>query len=76
MTAFWDIAACSLVEVGRRFRGAYYLHNLIALMMDGVAYAPLKRQSTSTRLHAAISQAVIFNFIWMQKYLPYYTMFI
>jgi hypothetical protein len=45
-------------------------------MMDGVAYAPLKRRSTSTRLHAAISQAVIFNFIWMQKYPPYCTMFI
>jgi hypothetical protein len=26
MTAFWDIAPCSLVEVDRRFRGAYCLH--------------------------------------------------
>jgi hypothetical protein len=26
MTAFWDIALCSLVEVDRRFRGAYWLH--------------------------------------------------
>jgi hypothetical protein len=25
MTAFWDIAPCSLVEVDRRFRGQYYL---------------------------------------------------
>jgi hypothetical protein len=25
MTPFWDIAPCSLVEVGRRFRGAYCL---------------------------------------------------
>jgi hypothetical protein len=25
MTAFWDIASCSL-EVDRRFRGAYCLH--------------------------------------------------
>jgi hypothetical protein len=27
MAAFWDIARCSLVEVDRRFRGAYYLHH-------------------------------------------------
>jgi hypothetical protein len=25
--AFWDIALCSLVEVDRRFRGAYCLHH-------------------------------------------------
>jgi hypothetical protein len=31
MTAFWDIVPCSLVEVYRRFRGAYCLrlHHLI-----------------------------------------------
>jgi hypothetical protein len=27
MTAFWDIVPCSLVEVDRRFRGAYCLHH-------------------------------------------------
>jgi hypothetical protein len=27
MTAFWEIAPCSLVEVDRRFRGAYCLHH-------------------------------------------------
>jgi hypothetical protein len=27
MTAFWDIAPRSLVEVNRRFRGAYCLHH-------------------------------------------------
>jgi hypothetical protein len=26
MTAVWDIASCSLVEVDRRFRGTYCLH--------------------------------------------------
>jgi hypothetical protein len=25
MTVFWDVAKCSLVEIDRRFRGAYYL---------------------------------------------------
>jgi hypothetical protein len=32
--AFWDIETCSLVEVDRRFRGAYQLHHF--LMMDTV----------------------------------------
>jgi hypothetical protein len=27
MTVLWDIAPCSLVEVYRRFRGAYCLHH-------------------------------------------------
>jgi hypothetical protein len=27
MTAFWDMAPCSLVAVDRRFRGAYLLHH-------------------------------------------------
>jgi hypothetical protein len=27
MTVFWDTVPCSLVEVHRRFRGAYSLHN-------------------------------------------------
>jgi hypothetical protein len=57
ITALWDIAPSSFVEVHRRFRGAYYLENegdeVIALMLQ---YAPLKRQSASTRLHDATSQ--------------------
>jgi hypothetical protein len=36
MTAFWDIVPCSLVEVDRRFRGAYCLHHQIALLMEAV----------------------------------------
>jgi hypothetical protein len=27
MTVFWDVAPCTLVEVYRRFRSAYCLHN-------------------------------------------------
>jgi hypothetical protein len=27
MAVFWDVAPCSLVEVYRRFRGAYCLHH-------------------------------------------------
>jgi hypothetical protein len=29
MTAFWDIAPCNVVEVDRRFRGAFYLHHQV-----------------------------------------------
>jgi hypothetical protein len=38
MRDFWDIAPCSLVGLGRRFRG------FITLIVE--VYAPLKRQST------------------------------
>jgi hypothetical protein len=27
MTVFWDVAPCSLVEIDRRFTGAYCLHH-------------------------------------------------
>jgi hypothetical protein len=27
MTVFWDVAACSLVEIGQRFKGACCLHH-------------------------------------------------
>jgi hypothetical protein len=27
MSIFWDVAPCSLVEIDRRFRGAYCLHH-------------------------------------------------
>jgi hypothetical protein len=36
MIALWDIAPCSLVEVYRRFRDAYCLHNQGDLMMKAV----------------------------------------
>jgi hypothetical protein len=34
MTAFWDVAPCSLVLIERRFRGAYCLSTL---MMEAVS---------------------------------------
>jgi hypothetical protein len=27
MTVFWDVVSCRLVEIDRRFRGAYCLHH-------------------------------------------------
>jgi hypothetical protein len=46
ITAFWDIASCTLVVVDRlfRFRGAY---------------TSLKHQPTSTKLHGAISKKAV-----------------
>jgi hypothetical protein len=37
MTAFWNVAPCSLVEIDRRFRGAYCLHHQIALVIEAVS---------------------------------------
>jgi hypothetical protein len=36
MTVFYDVAPCSLVEIGRRFRDAYCLHHQGALIMETV----------------------------------------
>jgi hypothetical protein len=27
MAVFWDVVPCSMVEIGRRFRGAYCFHH-------------------------------------------------
>jgi hypothetical protein len=53
VTVFWDTAPCSLVEVERRFRGAYCLHHqgdLIALEAErvldtSVNFYEIKRRS-------------------------------
>jgi hypothetical protein len=42
MAVFWDVAPCSLVDIGRRFTGAYCPHHqgdetLIAVMMGTVS---------------------------------------
>jgi hypothetical protein len=56
MTAVWDVAVCSQVEVDRHFRAAYCHHHQCRRQ-----YAPLKHWSTSARLYGATSQiAVIF----------------
>jgi hypothetical protein len=52
--AFWDTAPCGLVELDRRFRGAYCLHHRDQ-------YASLKRRSTTTRPHGVISQKALIS---------------
>jgi hypothetical protein len=37
MTAFWDIAPCSLEEIDYCFRGAYCLYHQGTLLMDTVS---------------------------------------
>jgi hypothetical protein len=52
ITVFLDAALCSLIEIDRRFRGAYYPD-------DGL---PMKSRPTFTTLHDETSQkTVIFN---------------
>jgi hypothetical protein len=64
MTAFWEMAPCSLVEVDRLFRGLYGIHHqgdfpevrwvglLIALTMEAVrTYKTLVYFSKTTRRH-------------------------
>jgi hypothetical protein len=64
MTAFWDVALCSLIKVHQCFKGAYYFHH----QDDSGSSTPLKHRSTSTRIHGAISQkAVIFSVLLVYK---------
>jgi hypothetical protein len=37
IAVFCEVAPCSLVEVYRRFRGAYFLYLQIALVMEAVS---------------------------------------
>jgi hypothetical protein len=70
MITFWDIAPCSVVEVDRRFRGVYCLHDqgdeyIIAVIMEAVRN--FKRRSTSTRLHGT---KLISSPWWWRQYAP------
>jgi hypothetical protein len=55
MAVFWDVAPCGLVDIDRRFRGAYCLHHHHHLDNAG-QLPPLKRRSVFTRQHDTISQ--------------------
>jgi hypothetical protein len=78
MTASWDVAQCSFMEVDRRFRVTCCLYHqgddrfLYFLQAFRVAYllpwywkqyAPLKRQFTSTRLRGATSQKLSSSYL-------------
>jgi hypothetical protein len=47
MTAFWDTAPCSLVEVDQRFRGEYYPHHQGILMMMALMMEAVRTSETS-----------------------------
>jgi hypothetical protein len=56
MTAFWDAAPYSLLEVVRRFKDTASVATIF-LMMEAVA--PLERRFTSTILHGATFQKAV-----------------
>jgi hypothetical protein len=58
MIVFWDVASCSLVEIDRRFRGAYCLHHQDDYDDDGGSRY-LWNVSISTRLHGTTSQKIL-----------------
>jgi hypothetical protein len=59
ITVFLNISSCSLVEIYRRFRGAFCFHH-----QDDES--PLKHCSISIRLHGAVSQkTVIFVYVFI-----------
>jgi hypothetical protein len=48
MTVFWDVAPCSLVEIYRRFRGAYCLYRFV-LMMEAASMFETSSANHSAR---------------------------
>jgi hypothetical protein len=83
MTAFWDIALYSLIEVGRCFRGTYFLHhqgdhhpdegsthfwNVGQFLLEYTAQHPRRLSSSfSPPWEPEISLLACFNWIW---YMP------
>jgi hypothetical protein len=61
MIAFWDIAPYSLVEVGRRFRGAFCLHHQRALMMEVVHISETSVYINETTRRYIFQKALIFT---------------
>jgi hypothetical protein len=59
MTAFWDIAPCSLVNVDRRFRSTYSVHNRGDDGHDGGS-PQLRNVGLLHRDYVAPQKAVIF----------------
>jgi hypothetical protein len=54
MAVLWDVAPCSLVDIDRRFWGAYCLHHQCDETWWWRQWSPLKRRSISTRLQGPV----------------------
>jgi hypothetical protein len=53
MAVFLDVAPCSLVEIDRRFRGAYCLHHQGGLVVTAVSLSemPVNLYQTARRIN-------------------------
>lgn len=61
ITAFWDMVQCILIEVDRRFRGAYWFHHQVNDSgYHDETFLTSARLYTSTRLRAKSQKDVIF----------------
>jgi hypothetical protein len=79
MNAFWDTVPCSLVEVYRRFRGAYYLHHrpddrrnkhlwkVGKILPDYTARHPRRHSSSTEILFINVSSITVYIWIFMWK---------
>jgi hypothetical protein len=65
MAVFCDVGPCSLVDINRRFRGAYCLRHYLSFWW-GRQEDSLKRRSVSTRLHGAVSQKAVSRLVVMR----------
>jgi hypothetical protein len=66
MSAFWEVALCSLVEVDRRFIRAYYLHfqgdaSIIDLMVEAVHASQTLVCFDTTRISSQKARIIILS---------------
>jgi hypothetical protein len=75
MTAFWDIALCSLMKVYRHFRGAYFLHHQgnETLMMTAVCTSEISVYFHKTTWRY-IPESCHLHELYLSKAVPWYTM--
>jgi hypothetical protein len=72
-TVLWDMAPCSPIEVDRRFRGAYCLHNqgdeLIALIIKAVLISETSIYFYETARHHIPERCHLFSDICSRRWL-------
>jgi hypothetical protein len=55
MAVFWGVTPCSLIDVDRRFRGAYCLHYQVALILEAASYLHIHRRENMNHLEMQCS---------------------
>jgi hypothetical protein len=70
MTVYWDVAPCSLLDIDRRFRGAYCLHQQSDKPEDRYFHT---RRSDNLKSHQLLTYSFSLDAITTLNYILMYT---